>query len=185
MKKFYQVISILTLSIIIAACGQSNDTGNLDDQNEGITNNGQQNNNNDFQNNENNVVDNDDTNQNEDQGTDSDDMEKKMEDLEYTDFELEVDYGNDQEYEAEIEQDKSTGVKAKLEDELSGVDIKGEEAFNEIFPMVEKLTIGQETSKEDAIKETLEVFGLDADYTKFELELTFKDGTKLEFEDRQ
>lgn len=118
------------------------------------------------------------------EGNDQDDMIQLMEELDYIEFELEVEYSGDKEYEAEIEL-KNGSVKAELEDEINNIDIRGKEAFDEIYPLVKKMTVTQQTSKEDAIKETLEVFGLDSDYEEFELEITFNDQTKLEFQDRK
>ncbi|CAM4240183.1 YusW family protein [Lederbergia lenta] len=113
-------------------------------------------------------------------------MEQKWADIDYTDFELEVDYGKNKEYEAEIEINKSNNsMKADLEDELNGMDMNGEEAFNEIYPKVKKLTIDQHTAKDDAINQTLESFNLEPNYNKFELEITFKDSTKIEYEDKK
>lgn len=112
-------------------------------------------------------------------------MKQKMSELDYTDFELEVDYGSDQEYEAEIEQNKAKDtVEADLEDELNGDDLKGQEAFDKIYPLVEQLTIDQDTSKADAIAEVLDAFDLNDNYEALEIEITFSDGTKIEFEDK-
>lgn len=169
MKRVLTFFTVAILTLLLAACGSDN---NNMDNTDGDTNNAPE----------------VDSNGNNNQATDdasTDDMQGKMADLPYTDFELEVDYGADQEYEAEIEQSKEKGeIKADLEDELSGKDFDGQEAFDEIFPLVEKLTISQETEKDDAIEQVLEVFDLDDDYEKFELEITFSDGTKIEFEDR-
>src|SRR5699024_12484996 len=107
-------------------------------------------------------------------------MKSKMDELDYVDFELEVDYGQDKEYEAEIEQ-KEGNVKADLEDEINGEDLNGQEAFDKIYPLVDKLTISKDTEKEDVIEEVLEVFDLDDDYRELELEFTFSDGVKTEF----
>lgn len=168
MKHFLSVITILVLSVTVVACGQSNNSDNPN-QNDGVTNNQDQNDN---------SIDGDDTITN---NNSSDEIQKKMDELDYIDFELEVRYANDKEYEVKIEQDDD-GIEAKLEDELNGIKITGEEAFNEIYPIVQKLAINQDTSKEDAIQQTLDAFGLDADYTKFDLELKFQDHTKIEFQ---
>lgn len=183
MKKVFLLIATLVLSVTLAACGTQNndDSTNADKADEGTTNT-------EDQNNDNNTDDqNDNGEMNDDNTTDAatdDDIKKKMDELDYTDFELEVDYGKNKEFEAEIEQD-GNGVEADLEDELNGVDVNGEEAFNKIYPNVKKLTIDRDTNKDDAIKDVLKAFDLDADYTKLELELTFKDGTKVEFEDKK
>lgn len=112
------------------------------------------------------------------------DMLQNMDELDYVEFELEVEYAGDKEYEAELETNSAGTVKAKIEDELNHVEKNGSEAFDELYPLVQKLTITQQTNKDEAIGEVLKTFNLPADYTKFDLEITFKDGTKIEFEDR-
>lgn len=183
MKKLYLIATILVLSLIIAACGQSNDTGNLDSNNGGTT--GEQNDNTGVQNNDGNVTDNDmtDDSQTEDSTANADDRVQKMESLEYIDFELDVKYNDDQDYEADLELENNR-VEAKIEDDLNGIEIEGDGAFDELYPLVEQLTIDQNTSKEDAITQVLDVFDLPTDYEEFELEIKFKDGTKKEYDDR-
>jgi len=190
MKRLFLLMATLLLTVFLAACGtQNNDEGNNADQaDEGTMNNEDQNNDNNKndQNDDENMDDEDNTtdNNNETDAASDDDMKQKMDELDYTDFQLEVDYGKNKEYEAEIEQDNDR-IEADLEDEINGVDVNGEEAFNKIYPKVKKLTIDANTNKDDAIMEVLKAFDLDPDYNKFELELTFKDGKKVEFEDKK
>ena|SRR5690625_3844856 len=192
MKRPFLLMATLLLIVFLAACGtQNNDEANNADQaDEGTMNNEDQNNDNntDDQNDDENM-DNEDntTDNNKTDAASNDDMKQKMDELDYTDFELEVDYGDNKEYEAkiEIDDDDNNRVEADLEDDINGVDINGQEAFNKIHPKVKKLTIDANTSKKDAIMEALKAFDLDPDYNKFELELTFKDGKKVEFEDKK
>lgn len=179
MKRLMLFFSLLMLSMVLAACGgdNNNDTPSGDRPDDDTTTE------------ENQEAETDDQKGDQSQGdqeenVDSDDMKQKMDELDYTDFELEVDYGKDQEYEAEIEQENE-GIKADLEDEINGEDLNGQEAFDKIYPLVEQLTIDKETPKEDAIAEILDVFDLEDDYEKFEVEITFSDGVKVEFEDRK
>lgn len=113
------------------------------------------------------------------------DMLQKMDELDYSEFELEVEYAGNAEYEAEIETKNVGTVKAKIEDSLNHVEKNGAEAFEELYPLIQKLTISQKTEKGEAISEVLKTFNLPADYTKFELEITFNDGTKIEFGDKK
>ena len=113
------------------------------------------------------------------------DMQQKMGDLAYSGFELAVDYTNNLEYEVELEKSSNDAVKAEIEDDLNNVKKTETEAFDELYPLVKGLTITQETSKADAIQEVLNTFNLPDDYHKFELEIKFNDGTKLEFEDEK
>ncbi len=177
---------MLVLSLVIAACGQSNENRNSDNNNGVTTNDEGPNDNTGTPNNDNNVVDDggtDNTGQTENQAGNTDNRVQKMENLEYIDFELDVKYDNDQDYEVDLELDNNR-VEAKIEDDLNGVEIEGDEAFDEIFPLVEQLTIDLDTSKEDVITQVIDVFDLPSDYNQFELEITFKDGTKKEYDDR-
>ncbi|MCM3709600.1 YusW family protein [Sporosarcina luteola] len=113
------------------------------------------------------------------------DMLQNMDELDYVEFELEVEYAGDNEYEAELETKSVGTVIAKIEDELNHVRKDGTEAFDELYPLVQQLTITQKTNKDEAIAEVLKTFNLPTDYTKFDLEITFNDGTKVEFEDKK
>src|SRR5699024_7589794 len=57
------------------------------------------------------------------QAEDQDDMKKMMEDLNFDEIEIEISYGSDQEYEAEIDHHDNGDIGADLEDELSGEDL--------------------------------------------------------------
>lgn len=111
-------------------------------------------------------------------------MLEKMGELNYVEFELEVKYNDDKEYEVELEQ-KNNEVKAKLEDELKSINLKGEEAFNTIYSQASKLTIEQNSDKDVIIKEVLEIFELNPDYNELEVEITFNDGVKIEVQDEK
>lgn len=177
MKRMILFLGMLVLSLVLVACGGNDDADNQSD-NMGEDNTAEES----EQEADDSTVE-DDTESDNDTA-DSDDMKSKMDELDYVDFELEVDYGQDKEYEAEIEQ-KNGNVKADLEDEINGEDLNGQEAFDKVYPLVEQLTIDKDTEKEDAISEVLDVFDLEDNYTKFELEITFSDGVKMEFEDRK
>ncbi|WP_432353509.1 YusW family protein [Sporosarcina sp. A2] len=124
------------------------------------------------------------TNGSADSDSDQKYMKEKMDKLAYDEVELEVDYGKDKEYEIEIEQDNGK-VEATVEDELSNTDLKGREAFDEIYPKLEKMDITETTTKEQAIQQALDAFDLKDDYTKFDIEITMPDGQKVEFSDKK
>ncbi|HLQ74302.1 MAG TPA: YusW family protein [Bacillota bacterium] len=121
-----------------------------------------------------------------DEAQSDEDMQVMMEELNFYEFELEVEYSDDKEFEVEIEHHDDGRVEAEVEDELSDLEIEDDlKAFNYIFPKVKELDITQETSKEDAIEQVLAAFDLSADYEEFELEIEFTDGTEIEFEDKK
>lgn len=160
MKRFFQLMGMLILTIAIVGCNQTEDQEGTE-----------------ISNSDNEAVGEESTDT-----TALDEMTKKMDKLDYSDFELEVKYEDDIEYEAELEQGNNS-INAEIDDELNDVNIKGEEAFNKLFPKIEQLTIEQNTEKDAAIDEVLNVFDLDTNYIKLELEVTFNDGVKLEYED--
>lgn len=177
MKKIVTLPLLLLFSIVLVACGNTSEdlvetpATDVTDSTDDTTN-----------------VDNaaeDNSKDNTSNAAGQDDMLKQMEAIDYKDFDLQVEYANDQEYEVELEQNSDNSVKAKIEDELNNTKKYDEDAFNDLYPLVKQLSITQETSKEEAIKETLSVFNLPEDYQKFELEIKFKDGTKIEFEDKK
>lgn len=182
MKRILFLASIFILALTLVACG-----GNNNDNNDTTTNQGA-----DVTNNENQDTneaddkagnDTNDTATNNNNGTE--DMRAKMDELNYDDFELSVKYDGDKEYEASLEKNQDGSVEADLEDEINGVHINGQEAFDEIYPNVKKLTIKQDTSKEDAIQQALDAFSLETNYKEMELEIKFKDSTKIEFKDKK
>lgn len=111
-------------------------------------------------------------------------MKSKMEELDYAEFEIEVDYGNDKEYEAKIETDDGM-LESKLEDELNNRKVRGQEAFDEIYPKLKNLSFTKDMPKDEAIRNALEAFDLPDDYVKFEMEVTFHDNTEVSIEDRK
>lgn len=187
MKKMNMFISVTALSFVLVACGSNaNDNGDnqvSEESNQGTVN---------GMSGQNDLSVTNEADKNTDSATEQnvntsnqDDMQKKMDEIEYADFGLSVDYVRHQEYEAELEKNSDNSVEAEIEDTLNNVKKKGSDAFNELFPLVKQLTITQQTSKADAIQEVMSVFNLPTGYEEFELEIRFKDGTKIEFEDRK
>ncbi|PIC86792.1 hypothetical protein CSV72_06720 [Sporosarcina sp. P20a] len=113
------------------------------------------------------------------------DMQAEMDKLSFKEIELDVSYGKDKEYEAEIEQDENEPIKAKVEDELNEIYLKGQEAFDDVYSKVKNLDVTKDSSQQETIDSILKAFNLQADYEKFEVEIKFNDGSKLEVEDRK
>ena len=185
MRKIFLFIALLAISLVVVACGNSKNNNNqatdkqtVEDTNNDVTNGTDGNAGTDGTNK------NAETNTNETNAGNQDNL-AKMDKLDYQEFTLDIDYGNQDEYDVELERNKDDTIEAAIEDSINGVNKHGSDAFNELYPLVEKLTITQKTSKEDAIKEILNVFNLKNDYSKFDVEITFKDGTKIEFEDNK
>lgn len=120
------------------------------------------------------------------QAQNQEDMQKMMEQLDFHEFKLEVEYENDKDYTVEIEHHSDGRIDAEVEDELQDVFIKDDvDAFNYLFPLVSKLNVTKDMAKEDLIAHVLDVFELDANYKEFEVEFEFNDGSELEVEDKR
>lgn len=114
------------------------------------------------------------------------DAKTKMDDLPFTDFELEVDYGMDDEFDFEYRNFQDNGkYQAELKDSINDKKLKGQEAFETLYIQLKDADIDQIDSKEEAIEKMLQIFQLQDNYNEFELEYTLKDGTKKSFIDNQ
>lgn len=170
MKKIFLFIALMALTLVVVACGTTKDDDNKVENDPVVDTDGNTGTNSD---------------QTENAGN-QEDMQSKMDELDYTEFNLSVDYADQREYEAELEKNSDNSIEAEIDDSINNVKKKGTEAFDELYPLVKQLTIVQETTKEEeAINEILKVFNLEDNYSEFDLEITFKDGTKIEFEDKK
>lgn len=113
------------------------------------------------------------------------DMQGDMDKLSFKEIQVEVSYGKDKEYEAEIEQDENEPIEAKVEDELNEVYLKGQEAFDDLYSKVKNLDLTKDSTQQETIDSILNAFNLQADYEKFDVEIKYNDGSKLEVEDRK
>lgn len=99
----------------------------------------------------------------------------------FTQFDLSIDIDGkdaiDADYDVETKQ-----IEAELENKLREVKLKDKEAIDELHLLFMDIRLTSETTKEEAIDRILEWFEID-DYSKFELDVEFDDGTKLDFED--
>ncbi|GGJ93922.1 hypothetical protein GCM10007063_15560 [Lentibacillus kapialis] len=190
MKRIIAIGASLLLAVMLTACGQSDNQSNGNSDSSSETDNSQQedmsqNGNDDEKNTEdNNTGSNDSAAKSTEKAKNQDDMKATLDKLDFNEIEVEVSYGKDKEYEAEIEHHENGAVEAEVEDELDGTTIDDDlKAFNNLYPKVSKLQLGKNIDKQDAIDQVLKAFDLQSDYEKFEVEITFKDGTKLSFED--
>lgn len=172
-RLIYIGIMVLVLSVATACTNNGNDEiydpidSNLDNEVE--------------TNEENNATENQDDNK-----TSNDDdqtvMQEKMDKLNFQEFELDVDYSDDTEYEAEIDKSATGIIEAELEDEGNNIELKGLQAFDEIYPLIEKLDFTKDSSEADIINKVITAFDISQDYTKIEVQIVFNDGTKIKHE---
>lgn len=101
----------------------------------------------------------------------------------FTKFDLDVEYKDNKKFEADYEAEGNG--EAKIEDTVNDKTLKGDEAYKELSPLLEQLKIDTNTDDQEVVTQVLEVFGLEKDYTEFELEVTFADGTSKEYKLKQ
>lgn len=189
MKKILFTITAVSLIGIISACGandnETNDQNNSADNEvtENETNNTEENNTNNEANDDNSDMDENNSTETNTQA-DTSDMNEKMKDIEFAEIEIKVEYGDDKEYEAEIEKSSTGDYKAEVDDDLNNNHLKGQEAFDHLYPIIEKMAITADSTKEEVFDEVLKAFDLDANYTEIEIEITFQDGKKMEYENK-
>lgn len=98
----------------------------------------------------------------------------------FTNFDLDVEYAENKEYDVDYESE-SNELEAEIKDDISNTQVKGDEAFEVLRPIFEQLTFDKDTSNEDVVSEVTKAFDLDEEYQKFELEVKFLDGTEKEY----
>lgn len=185
MKRFFiTLISIMALSL--AACSSDKKAPDSNEGTSGNPTNQTEQNENTMDSGKNSGVTDDQADTSGSQ-TDStkDQMQADMDQLTFKEIDIEVSYGRNNEYEAEIDQDEGQPIEAKVEDEVNGVYLKGQEAFDDLYPKVKELDLTKDSTKEETINQLLKAFGLKNNYTKLEVEIKFNDGSKLDIEDRK
>ena len=98
----------------------------------------------------------------------------------FAEFNLDVDYSPTEKYEVSFEKDVE-GFEASIEDQINNENYNGNEAYDKINPILEKLTFDATTPNEQVIEEVLSAFGLNSNYAEFELDVLFSDGTQKEY----
>ena len=98
----------------------------------------------------------------------------------FAEFNLEVDYSPNVKYDASFEKDVD-GIEASIEDQLNNINLRGNEAYDKLNPLLEKLTFDASTPNEQVIEQVLSTFGLDSNYVEFELDVLYTDGTQKEY----
>lgn len=100
----------------------------------------------------------------------------------FTDFELDVDYPDqDDALTVSYEEDKDR-VEAEYEDKVSNEVLEGNDAFDKIEPLLAELKLTEDMSEEDVISKVIEVFNIEPDFESIEVEVTYPEGTDKEYQ---
>lgn len=101
----------------------------------------------------------------------------------FTEFSLDVDYGINDSYEVDYEQERDR-VDASIEDRNNNK-ITGNEAYTKLEPIFKSFTFTSASTDQDIVAEVLKAFDLDENYTEIEVEIHFSDGVKKEFKSKK
>lgn len=110
-------------------------------------------------------------------------MTERMDELPFNKFDFDIEYEDRFDFEVELERNPSGNIDVEYRDESKGIDEKGEKAFELLFSKLKEFEIDQNSANEDVIASVLQLFELNDDYTEFDLEIVFNDGTRREYLD--
>ena len=100
----------------------------------------------------------------------------------FTDLSVEVDMP-DQDESLDLSYEEERGqVEAEYENKIDGVDLTGDDAFNELEQGLSQLNLTPDTPDDEVIKQVVEAFGVDANFKKIEIEIDYADGSDKNYE---
>ncbi|MBM7619304.1 hypothetical protein JOC95_001153 [Bacillus tianshenii] len=164
-KSVLSVLSILLSAVVISGCGTDNDNMSAPPENAPAQ---------------------DETQAPGDENTTEEGVDQDQESQTghtFTKFDLDVEYKDNKKFEAEYEAEGNG--EAEIKDTLNDKSSKGDDAYKELSPLLEQLKIDANSDEQEVVTQVIEVFGLEKDYTEFELEVTYEDGTSKEYKLKQ
>ena len=100
----------------------------------------------------------------------------------FREFDLEIDInGKDA---IDVDYNVTENAEAEYKNELTNVNVEGAKAMNEVDKLFMDILITKDTPEDVVIEKILEFLRVET-YSKFELEVDFVDGTKLDIKDNK
>jgi len=100
----------------------------------------------------------------------------------FREFDLEIDInGKDA---IDVDYNVTKNAEAEYKNELTNVNVEGAKAMNEVDKLFMDILITKDTPEDVVIEKVLEFLRVET-YSKFELEVDFVDGTKLDIKDKK
>lgn len=100
----------------------------------------------------------------------------------FTDFDLDVDYPDqDDALDVSYEEDKDR-VEAEYEDKVSNEVLEGNDAFDKIEPLLAELELTEDMSEEEVINKVTEVFSIESNFESIDVEVTYPGGTEKDYQ---
>lgn len=100
----------------------------------------------------------------------------------FTDFELEVDYADqDDALKVSYEEERDL-VEAEYENQVTDEEFTGNDAFDKMEPAFAELGLTADMADDEVISKVMEAFSIEPDYESIEIEVTYPDGAEEEYE---
>ncbi|TFD92476.1 YusW family protein [Jeotgalibacillus sp. R-1-5s-1] len=153
MRLTYTFTTIATMTFLLAACGDDETVSNPEPAEDGQSD------------------------QQTDGGTPQDNT-----DIPYLEFDVDVDYeGNDNDFETTYDAEGET-IEASFEDEQNMMMLSGDDAFQEMQPVLSGFEFTVDTPDEEVIDAVIEGFEIEEGFQSIEIEIKFEDGTEKDYE---
>ena len=184
MKKALLPAVLITLSLVVAACGDNDEVTNPP-QNEttDTTEQGTETNQDETTNDattDDNATDGSTSTDDTTEGT-TDNSTDLNSNYNFTSFNLEADVENDKDA-VDVDFDVETeGTEASYENKQQGIKLAGDEAMDELDSIFTAFRFDEETPDEEVLSEVLEAFNIPEGATNVELEIDFASGTEKEY----
>lgn len=100
----------------------------------------------------------------------------------FTEFELEVDYTDqDDALEVSYEEDRDL-VRAEYADNVLDETVEGNDAYDIIAPALAELELTSDMADDEVLAKVIEAFNIEPDYEAITIDVTYADGTDKEYE---
>ncbi|WP_404404235.1 YusW family protein [Jeotgalibacillus malaysiensis] len=102
--------------------------------------------------------------------------------ISFLEFDMDADYeGNDNDFEISYDSEGSQ-VEASYENERDMLTMSGDDAFQEIQPVLSEFDFTTETPDDEVIDRVIEGFEVEEGFQSIEIEIKFEDGTEKEYQ---
>ncbi|MFX3673562.1 MAG: YusW family protein [Paenisporosarcina sp.] len=99
----------------------------------------------------------------------------------FTHFDLKVDFTSPDDQLKVLYRNKMNATDVEYSNGATGEQRKGSEAFALIQPMLENVSIDENTSEDEVIQKIIKAFDINNDYTSIDATFTFLNGDKKEY----
>ncbi len=100
----------------------------------------------------------------------------------FTELSIEVETPEDDDAIAISYEEDRDKVEAEYQNNAAGLDLTGDDAFNEMEQSLGQLDLSPDTADEEVISQIIEAFGIEDGFSKIQIEATYSDGTDKDYE---